>query len=142
MLVMGGSGGTDVTDDRVARAAATTVGWDWTSISPGRWVDDPWPLLQGAGVVVSHCGQNAVAEIAAARRPAVLVPQERPFGEQRRMAHVLRKLGVPAVVLDAWPEPEPGPACSPRPPGSTPRGWALWNDGHGAERFAALLDPR
>lgn len=142
VLVLGGSGGTDVTDARVAAAAAATPDRRWTSISPGHWVDDPWPLLQGAGVVVSHCGQNAVAEIAAARRPAVLVPQERPFGEQRRMARVLRALGVPAVVLDTWPEPDAWPRVLAEAAELDPAGWARWNDGRGAERFAALLDPR
>lgn len=142
VLVLAGSGGTDVTDDRVARAAATTVGWDWTSLSPRHWVADPWPLLQGAAVVVSHCGQNAVAEIAAARRPAVLVPQDRPFGEQRQMARVLRELGLPAIVLDAWPEPERWDRLLKEAADLDPSGWALWNDGHGAERFAALLGTR
>lgn len=142
VLVLAGSGGTDVTDERVAAAARQTVGWDWTSLSPRHWVEDPWPLLQGAAVVVSHCGQNAVAEIAAARRPAVLVPQDRPFGEQRQMARVLRDLGLPAVVLDSWPEPDRWDRLLKEAAELDPAGWALWNDGRGAERFAALLETR
>ncbi len=142
VLVLAGSGGTDVTDERVDDAVHATPSWDWTSLSPRHWVEDPWPLLQGAGVVVSHCGQNAVAEIAAARRPAVLVPQERPFGEQRQMARVLRDLGMPAVVLDAWPEPHRWDRLLKEAAELDGAGWALWNDGRGAERFAALLGQR
>lgn len=141
VLVLAGSGGTDVNEERVEAAAQATPGWAWTSLSPGRWVDDPWPLLQGAGVVVSHCGQNAVAEIAAARRPAVLVPQDRPFGEQRQMARVLRSLGLPAVVLDAWPDPAEWGRLLEEAASLDPSGWERWNDGRGAARFAALLAP-
>ena len=139
VLVLGGSGGTSLTDGDVARAAAATPGWDWTHLSVSHWVRDPWPLLQGAGVVVSHCGQNAVAEIAAARRPAVLVPQDRPFGEQHRMAAVLRALGMPALVLDTWPAPGAWERVLKDAAELDPAGWVRWNDGLGATRFAGLL---
>ena len=139
VVVLGGTGGTSLTDADVLRAAEATPGWDWRTLSATHWVEDPWPLLQGAGVMVSHCGQNAVAEIAAARRPAVLIPQDRPFGEQQRMAQVLRTLGMPALVLDAWPEPEAWDRVLKEAAELDPAGWATWNDGLGAARFASLL---
>ncbi len=67
--------------------------------------------VQRPSVIVAHCGQNAVAEIAAARRPAILVPQHRPFDEQQAMAEALRHGGLPVDVLDAWPARRRGPPC-------------------------------
>ena len=65
-----------------------TPGWTWTVLGPPgtRWVADPWPLLCAADVVVTHAGQNAIADVAAARRPAVIVPQPRPHDEQATTA--------------------------------------------------------
>ncbi|MFC8762138.1 MULTISPECIES: glycosyltransferase [Streptomyces] len=54
-------------------------------------------------MVVTHAGQNAVAECAAARVPAVVVPQSRPHGEQHATAHALAEGGL-ATVRDHWPE--------------------------------------
>ena len=52
---------------------------------PARWAhatSDPWPDICAADVVVTHAGQGCVADVAAARRPAIVLPQSRPFGEQ------------------------------------------------------------
>ena len=46
-------------------------------------------LLATADVVLAHAGQNAIADIAAFGKPAVIVPQERPFNEQAAMASAL-----------------------------------------------------
>ena len=128
--------------DRAGRAGpGGHPDWDWAHLGPGgAWLDDPWPLLTTAAVVVSHCGQNAVAEIAAARRPAVLVPQPRPFGEQAAMAAALRHVGVPAIVLDAWPAPPQWPALLRRAAALDGAGWSTWNDGSGPVRAAQTLE--
>src|SRR2546430_2737882 len=77
-----------------AGPAATPAGrWDVMGHPPGAgtgprnltwhgWVDEVWPRRSDAGVVATHAGQNAVAEVAAARRPAIVLPQNRPHGEQ------------------------------------------------------------
>ena len=140
VLVLNGVGGGALTGP-VGQAQAATPDWDWAHLGPGGvWLDDPWPLLTTAAVVVSHCGQNAVAEIAAARRPAVLVPQPRPFDEQAAMAATLRHVGVPAIVLDAWPAPPQWPSLLRRAAALDGAGWSTWNDGSGPVRAAQTLE--
>jgi hypothetical protein len=143
VLVLSGTGGGSsnaLTGAAVHAAQAASAGWSWTLLSGGvRWVEDPWPALCAAHVVVSHCGQNAVAEIAAARRPAVLVPGDRPFDEQRSTARALRGMGLPVIVLDAWPAPAEWPQLLHRAAALDGADWARWNDGRGADRVAELL---
>lgn len=140
VLVLWGRGGSEVTAHEVDRAAAATPGWSWDVTGLGTcWVADPWPLLQGADVVVTHAGQNALAEVAAARRPAVVVPQERPHGEQRASAAALRHAG-PVVVCDRWPDPAAWPELLDEAAARDGTRWEVWSDGRGAARAAALLD--
>jgi hypothetical protein len=72
VVVVNGTGGRGSSAADVAAARLATPGWEWVHLdrAHGTWVDDPWPLLCSASVVVSHAGQNLIAEIAAARRPA------------------------------------------------------------------------
>ncbi|HWO64260.1 MAG TPA: glycosyltransferase, partial [Umezawaea sp.] len=102
VLVLWGAGGLAVSETQLHAAATATPEWHWhiagppaSGTAPGPhppnlhhhgWVDDPWPLLGDAGVVITHAGQNALAEVAAARRPAVVIPQPRPFDEQHATA--------------------------------------------------------
>ena len=115
VVVLNGTGGTGPTPADIAAAALATPGWEWVHLDRayGTWVDDPWPLICSAGVVVSHAGQNAIAEIAAARRPAVVIPQDRPFDEQRTLGRrvdpaVLRS---PASSARTGPQPMTGRPC-------------------------------
>lgn len=141
VLVLDGAGGPSLTAE-VIRAQEAAAEWDWVHLGGpgGSWSADPWPLLTTASVVVSHCGQGAIADIAAARRPAVLIPQPRPFGEQVAMAAGLRRLGVPALVLDGWPDPTRWPALLEHAESLDGTGWSAWNDGAGADRAAAALE--
>jgi hypothetical protein len=108
---------------------------------PGdHWVDDPWPLLCEADVVVTHAGQNAVADVGAARRPAVIVPQPRPFAEQETTARALEAAGL-AVVAHRWPR-SGWPELLDRAVRLGGDGWARWSAPGAADRAAALLrDP-
>ena len=118
MLVLFGSGGRDVSDADFRAARAATPGWTWTYRVPGSAEDadgDVWTALHRAEVVVVHGGHNAVAEVAAARRPAVVVAQDRPFAEQRRRAELLRAEGL--VALDRWPAAPEWPGLLDRGPG-------------------------
>ena len=142
VLVLWGGGGGEVTSADVDDAAAATPGWAWDScgVPGGRWVEDPWPLLQAADVVVTHAGQNALAEVAAARRAAVVVPQARPHGEQEACARALDEGALAAVVAAAWPVPEAWPGLLARAARHDPTAWERWSDGEGARRAARLLD--
>lgn len=140
VLALSGSGGTAVTARDIEDARTQTPDWTWDQLGPaGRWVADPWPLLCAAEVVVSHGGQNAVAEIAAARRPAVVVPQDRPFDEQHHTARALTALGLPAVVLDRWPDADAWPGVLDRAARLDGADWARWDDGGGPRRAADLI---
>lgn len=112
-------------------------GWTWEVLGEDRWVADPFAALADADVVVTHAGQNALAETAAARRPAVVVAQDRPHDEQRTTAEVLREGPWPAVVLDAWPTDAEALDKAAVLDG---RDWAGWCDGRAVERFAAVVD--
>ncbi|RZT87266.1 glycosyl transferase family 28 [Pseudonocardia sediminis] len=150
VLVLWGSGGIDVSATQLRGAAAAAPGWTWEVAGPPApsggdppnltwcgWTDDVWAALHRADVVVTHAGQNAVAEVAAARRPAVVVPQDRPHDEQRATGRALTGL---ATVVTSWPEP----ACWPRLLDDAARrggaGWSAWSSGTGARRAAAVLD--
>ena len=74
-------------------ARKETPQWDWTVLDPelGSWVDAPYDALLDADVVVTHAGQNALAEVGSSRTPAVIVPQPRPHHEQEVTAEVLAR---------------------------------------------------
>ena len=143
VLVLFGSGGRDVSDADFRAARAATPGWTWEYRVPGSAEDgaageDVWSALQRAEVVVVHGGHNAVAEVAAARRPAVVVAQDRPFAEQRRRAGLLRAEGL--VALDGWPGAAAWPALLERARATGAGPWERWAPGDGAQRAAAFLD--
>jgi hypothetical protein len=141
VLVLGGRGGTAVTGEDLEAARRATPGWSWAALGPpaGRWVDDPWPLLCGADVVVTHAGANALAEVAASRRPAVVIPQPRPHDEQQHAAAALDAAGL-AVVAAQWPASAQWPALLERATAIGGMRWARWAPGDGARRAAALLE--
>ncbi len=150
VLVLWGTGGVDVPAPAVRAAAAATPDWNWTIAGPLAvdplpnltamgWVPDPWPLLGAARVVVTHAGQNAVAEVAAARRAAVVIPQARPFDEQHATAAALAAAGI-ARVSPHWPEPSAWPDVLREADALGPGGWSRWSTGGGAEHAAHVLD--
>ena len=64
------------------------------------WVKDVPGLLQRRPTVVASAGNNVVADAADAGCALVVVPQARPFDEQRRHAESLHAAGAAAVVGD------------------------------------------
>lgn len=139
---LGGAGGHDLDpealEDLLDRARESTPGWAWEVAAPGRWHDDVAGLLERSTVVVTHAGQNALAEVAAARRPAVVVPQARPHEEQVTSAAALEAGGWPVTVLPVLPETG-WPDLLERAARLDGSGWSRWCDGGAAGRFAALL---
>ncbi|WP_122816893.1 glycosyltransferase [Nocardioides pantholopis] len=135
---LAGTGGR--VDDALDAARAQTPGWEWSVLSRqhGSWVADPRAVVEDADVVVTHAGQNALAEVAAARRPAVVVPQPRPHDEQVTTADVLAAGPWPALVEPVFPaqgwERRLAEAAA-----LDGEAWAPWCDGAAAHRFAALL---
>lgn len=149
VTVLWGDGGLAVTPEQLLAAVRACPDWRWTVLggpplpaepnlrAPG-WVDDPWPLLASAEVVITHAGQNALAEVAAARRPTVVLPQDRPHAEQKTTAEVLRDAGL-ATICDDWPSPACWPELLAQTVTRDGASWRRWNDGAGAERAAAVI---
>lgn len=149
LLLVGGGGHALHAEDALAAADATPgTAWDVAGAlrvpaRPGL-VDhgpraDVLPLLERADVVVGTAGANVVAEVAAARRPLVLLPQARPFDEQRRQAAALAP-ACPVVVADGWPPPAAWPALLREAAASPVAAWAAHHDGLGTRRMAAAVE--
>ena len=115
-------------------------GWRW-EVLDARAPDapaDPWERLCRAGVVVAHGGLNALAEVAAARRPAIVIPQARPFDEQVATALALDAAGVVTSLPD-WPSADRWPALLAAAAATDPSAWSAWSSGDGAARAAAVV---
>jgi UDP-N-acetylglucosamine:LPS N-acetylglucosamine transferase len=140
VVFIGGCGGIDVTHQQVREAVSATSGWEWELIGVpgGKWVDDPWPILCRADVIVTHAGQNTVAETAAARRPAIVIPQRRPHDEQTATACQLR-VGGYATVVDTWPDADRWPTLLLDAAARRDR-WGEWAPGDGALRAARCIE--
>lgn len=157
VAVVGGGGGGGPGSGRawraedVAAAARTTPDWRWTllgaeadvsapeNLEAVGWTDDPFPHLTAASVVITTAGHNGTMEAAAVGRPLIVIPEERPFEEQRRKAAALDRVGA-ALVRGAWPAPEAWPALLEEARRTDPGPLRALVDGGGARRAAALLD--
>lgn len=124
---------------QVAAAAAATPTARWTTLGGpgGVWADEPWEFLRRAEIVVSAAGQNSVADLAAVGARAVIVAQDRPFGEQAATARALASAGL-AIVVDAWPEAEDWPALLERARELRPE-WERWQTAGAARRAADVI---
>lgn len=120
VLVLTGFGGSGVPLASLAAAARAVPGRRWHVLGEasgagarqvrarvpdnlvvhGR-VDEVGPWLARAAVVVTAAGTNTTTEVAAARRPTILVPEDRPFEEQRVWAQALHRAHG-TVVADGW----------------------------------------
>jgi hypothetical protein len=141
VLVLQGSGGSSLTNQDFRGAAAATPGWTWTVLggAAGRWADDPWPALRRAAVVVTHAGLNALAAVAAARKPAVVVPQARPHDEQLMTARALESAGL-AVIAGSWPQPARWPSLLRSALDLGGGHWSGWSPGNGAHAAAQVIE--
>lgn len=146
-LLMLGRGGHGITPEHVVEAVAATAGaWDWEILghdgSAGSWepsADEIWQALGRAHVVITPASNNCIAEVAAARRPLIVLPQPRPFGEQHAHAALLERHGL-AAQEDSWPAPERWAALLDRASRSSPAGWDGHHDGQGARRLADVIE--
>ncbi len=139
VLVLSGAGGDDFSGP-LAAGSSHADDWEWTHLggSSGRWIEDPWNDILSSDVVVTHAGEGILAEVSAARRPAIVLAQRRPHDEQSTTAGVLGRSAWPVLVPSSdtvrdWPSLLDAAA---RLDGDR---WRTWNDGRGAERAAAVI---
>ncbi|WP_312396998.1 glycosyltransferase [Kocuria sp.] len=139
VLVVWGGGGTEVTEQDIDRARLVSPDWEWTVRTPAHPSPDLWADLQDADVVVTHGGNNAVAELSAAARPAVVIAQPRPFDEQHATVRALRNADV-CTALDGWPEAAQWPTLLGNALARGSSGWSRWRHGDGARRAAQAIE--
>ncbi len=141
VLVLGGRGGCDFDQATVDTTAAQIPEIDWKALGlrGGPSTDDLWPEICAADVVITHAGQNCVADVAAARRPAIVIPQPRPFSEQYTTADTLRRHGL-AVTTPGWPDGRVWPSLIRQAQSSDPNRWQRWHTAGAAARAAEAIE--
>jgi hypothetical protein len=126
--------------------------------------DANWVVLSGAdsatvahtlrtsSLVFAHCGENALAEIAASRVPAIIVPESRPHEEQQAMGIALGASGMPVTVVDMVEHSLDAEAAESavqsidwtqlvrETADLDGEAWAAWCDGAAAARAAAIVE--
>ncbi|WP_084442892.1 glycosyltransferase [Arthrobacter sp. CAL618] len=107
-------GGNGVNLGDLVQAARSCPSWQWNvaGLSTGSIelppnvrllgvLKDPAQELAAADIIITSAGYHAVAAAAAAGRPTILVPEERPFGEQAAFARALAiTAGIP--MAESW----------------------------------------
>lgn len=157
-VVLGGQGGAE--DGAVIDQVRDQVPQlQWVQAGPGHWVPDVGALLSTAQVVVTHCGQNAIADIAATKVPTVLAPQARPHREQVYLGAELARLGFGVAAPTGMATPQRSLTLT-RPPTATasspggaldwsaavdaavarPGQWERWGTESAPERAAGLIE--
>ena len=151
-VVMSGLGGAGNPLEAVRSAAQACPDWRWWMVGPtvvneselppnvkivGQ-VDDTFPYLRGADVVVASAGNNTVMEVATAGASYICIPEERPFDEQRSKAEALDQVNA-AMVLDAWPEAGEWAALLERAMQTDTSALVNLIDANGAKRCARYL---
>jgi len=101
-VLLAGAGGDTLPDDALAQLSLALPQYHWIALGASSWVDDPWPLLCGADLVVTHAGQNAIADVALTDAAVIVIPQPRPFDEQHATADALARAGL-TVAATGWP---------------------------------------
>lgn len=141
VVVLDGAGGSTLDMQTVMRCVTMHPQYHWTTlgVTGGPWVEDPWPTLCTADVVISSAGQSSVADIAAAGRSAIIIAAQRPFAEQHATAQALERGGL-AVVRHSWPEAQDWPALFERAHSSDRDAWERWETRGAAARAAARIE--
>ena len=140
VVMLGSRGGSGVPAAAIADAMASSGRrWRVLGATPDdAWSADPWDELTAAGVVVAWAGQNSIADLAAAGAAAVIVPQDRPFGEQVETALAVERAGL-AIVKTEWPPADAWPELIDRAIRLRPD-WSRWEVHGAAARAAATID--
>jgi hypothetical protein len=139
VVVLQGLGGSSLTRRTSRELEQSTPGWEWVVVgAEADWVDDPGPLLRSADVVVTQAGQGSLADVAACRRPAVVIPAPRPHDEQVTTAAVLSHDQLPALVLPDFPDDGWDELLEQAAALDGGR-WESWCDGRAARRFADVV---
>lgn len=152
VLAAFGRGGARSTAADLAEAARATPDRRWRAIGPidpiddapanldiAGWVDGATEEIAAADVVVAGAGDGVLAAVAAAGRPFVCIPEDRPFAEQRAKAVALEGAGA-AVVLSRWPDACSWPRVLQQAEALDRRNIASFHDPHGVKTATSLIE--
>ena len=135
VTLLQGAGGGSWAVGAAAVLRTGLAGWDVRSLAGGAGRGEVWATLRSSTVVVTHAGQNALAEVAAARVPAVVVAADRPHDEQTFALRHLRVAGSPVVDAAGGALVEQVRAAADLDGAR----WSTWVDGRAATRFADVV---
>lgn len=140
VLFLGSRGGSLIGPEELARVqAASHAAWDVVGVPGYPWVHDVGPLLARADVVVMNAGMGSIADVARSPRPAILLGQERPFGEQEATCRLLEGIGL--TTLRGVPDPGEWDGLIQRALAAGTAPWAAWGvRGSGARAARAIED--
>ncbi|MFN4060942.1 MAG: glycosyltransferase [Paracoccus hibiscisoli] len=108
-LLVSGAGGNGFAQAPLGVAARAFPDWHWLTIGAMQpdwhatqggnlthkgWVDDPATHVAAAELVISSTGNTTCAQVLAAGRPWIVVPEWRYFDEQHHKAQALARAGV------------------------------------------------
>jgi len=119
-------------------AVSATPGWRWRLPEPTHSMTAWRAQLADADVVVAHTGLGTIADLATVQARAVMLPQERPFGEQRATGELLQHLRIGPVV-EGWPDATRWPGLLERAASAPPGAWRAWGVENGARAAAELI---
>jgi UDP-N-acetylglucosamine--N-acetylmuramyl-(pentapeptide) pyrophosphoryl-undecaprenol N-acetylglucosamine transferase len=153
VTVVCGQDGLGVPCAELRAAADAAPGWRWHLLgrcgapqpeAPSHlhrfgWVNDPWPHLAAADVVVAGGSPSTVAEVADAGVPLLVVPRPTPDDEERRFADALGSIGA-AVPLGTWPPGSRWTSILEAAAGMDPTPLTSLRDDRSAPRAAEWLD--
>ncbi|QPK82872.1 glycosyltransferase [Corynebacterium qintianiae] len=137
VVVMAGKGGSTWGPEDWDAVEQACPGYRFTYLAGENRVDDPTELLSTAGVVVTAGGQNSIADIAVTGAPAILLPQPRPFIEQKLNARQIAGAGL-AVVAESFPAPAEWPGLLERA-AALGADWLRWETEGAALRAAEVI---
>ena len=139
-VVLQSSVGEGLREARVEALQESTPDWQWRVLAAeGDWSEDPRAVLERADVVVTTAGQGMLADVAALRKPAVVVADARPHDEQETTCRALEAGSWP-VVLRRTPEEACSSAALDAALQLDGAAWKSWCDGQGARRMAEVVD--
>ncbi|OBB93131.1 glycosyltransferase [Mycobacterium sp. 852002-40037_SCH5390672] len=137
VVVLSGAG--DALGASLQDCAAPHSALSWTTLGGSSWKHDPWAEIRAADVVVTHAGQGCIADVAAARRRAIVIPRSRPFDEQQATARALQRHRL-AVVAHGLPDPRAWPALLANATATDPHRWRRWEVDGAANRAADAIE--
>lgn len=136
-LLVGGPGWDDPQFERALQTARPGVRW----LRPSG--GDVVTMLASVDLVVTHAGQNAIADVAACGTPALVVPQHRPFREQEQMAEALAAAGLATTVRLGASADEVADRLDAALAGdrtTAARAWTRWRVSEAATRAVAAIE--